>query len=192
MDKESRKAGMNINQTIHGFFEAQANRLPENEAVICDGQSLTYRELNERANQMAHYLREMGVNQPDTQIALCLERSIDLLCIILAILKAGGAYVPLDHSHPESRLLRMLNENKTPILITRKHLTSKFDGYTGHLVTLDESENLFLNYPSHNLEPIAQSDHLAYIIYTSGSTGTPKGVLIEHQSVINYCQWFAE
>ena len=192
MDKESRKAGMNINQTIHGFFEAQANRLPENGAVICDGQSLTYREFNERANQMAHYLREMGVNQPDTQIALCLERSIDLLCIILAILKAGGAYVPLDHSHPESRLLRMLNENKTPILITRKHLTSKFDGYTGHLVTLDESENLFLNYPSHNLEPIAQSDHLAYIIYTSGSTGTPKGVLIEHQSVINYCQWFAE
>jgi amino acid adenylation domain-containing protein len=184
--------GMNIQDTILSLFEAQVKKRPGDIAVICLDQSLTYGELNAQANQLAHYLRKIGV-KPETQVAIGMERSNDLLITIIAILKAGGAYVPLDLSHPEKRLLATLNNDKTPILIIRSSLKKeKFSKYQGKLIILDKIEKEVAKEPIHNLLPVITAQHLAYVIYTSGSTGKPKGVLVEHKSVVNYSLWFAK
>ena len=176
--------------TIHSLFEAQVKQIPSDVAAIFEDRVITYNELNEKANQLAHYLREKGI-KPDTPVALCLERSIDLLITLIAILKAGGAYVPLDSSHPKERLLFVLHDNNSPILITKSSLKGAFNHYQGSILLLDELEQDINTYSKHNPSIVATDKNLAYVIYTSGSTGSPKGVLIEHRSVINYCQWFA-
>jgi amino acid adenylation domain-containing protein len=183
---------MNIQDTILTLFEAQVKKRVGDIAVICAGQSLTYGELNIKANQLAHYLRKIGV-KPETQIAIGMERSNELLVTMFAILKAGGAYVPLDLAQPEKRLLATLNEDKIPILILRSSLIKgKFSKYQGKLIILDSMEKEVSREATHNLLPVITAQHLAYIIYTSGSTGKPKGVLIEHKSVVNYSLWFAK
>lgn len=182
---------MGIQNTIPSLFEEQARKFPEYVAALHGKKALTYIELNNQANQLARYLQEKGVTA-DTPIALCLPRSFDFLIAIIAILKAGGAYLPLDANQPEERLLFLLQDSKAPVLISKSTFSDKFTQYQGDLVLLDKEDKHISQQATDNVSAPLSSEQLAYIIYTSGSTGLPKGVLIEHHSVINYCQWLAE
>ena len=182
---------MNEQSLIHTSFEAQVEKAPSHIAAVCAGQSVTYRELNEQANQLALYLRESGI-KPDAPVAICMERSIGLLVSILGILKAGGAYVPLDPSHPDERRSFILRDCHAAMLITKSGTKTKWKDYQGQVIVLDKEWKKISQKPMANLTPVATLHDLAYIIYTSGSTGKPKGVLIENKSVVNYSQWFAE
>ncbi|MDZ8258879.1 non-ribosomal peptide synthetase [Nostoc sp. ChiQUE01b] len=167
---------------IHSLFEEQAERTPDAVAVVFDNQQLTYQQLNTRANQLAHYLRSLGVGA-DVLVGLCVERSIDMIVGVLGILKAGGAYVPLDPDYPQERLSFMLEDAQVGVLLTQKQLVASLPQHRAHLVCLDTDwENIAQNSFS-NLEKTATPDNLAYVIYTSGSTGKPKGVLVNHNNV---------
>uniref|UniRef100_UPI000B2DD2A5 non-ribosomal peptide synthetase n=1 Tax=Legionella pneumophila TaxID=446 RepID=UPI000B2DD2A5 len=172
-------------KTVHQLFEEQVERTPNHVAVVYEEQSLTYKELNEKANQLAHYLREQGVG-PEVLVAICCERSLEMVVGILAILKAGGAYVPLDPSYPKERLQFMLKDTKAPLLLTQKALQKSLPKTKAKRVFLDELATLVGDYPTTNPAPAALANNLAYVIYTSGSTGQPKGVMIEHQELVNY------
>lgn len=182
---------MTIKNTIPSLIEEHARNFPQHKAIVCGKKTLNYYELNQKANQLAHYLQSIGIT-PDMSIALCIERSVDFLITILAILKAGAAYLPLDSTQPIERLSFLLHDSKSSILITKSALQSKFSSYQGQLVLLDKSQKIIKQQPVEHLNTLLNEKHLAYVIYTSGSTGTPKGVLIEHGSVINYSNWFAE
>jgi amino acid adenylation domain-containing protein len=170
---------------IHELFEAQVEQSPDAVAVIFEDEEVTYRELNARANRLAHYLGDLGVG-PDTLVGICMERSLDMVVGLTAILKAGGAYVPLDPAYPQDRLAFMLEDSEVPILLTQKRLVSVLPPYSGQVVCLDnvietdavEAARILSN-PVKGITP----DNLAYVIYTSGSTGKPKGVLINHSNV---------
>ncbi|WP_051908337.1 non-ribosomal peptide synthetase [Candidatus Odyssella acanthamoebae] len=177
-------------KTTHQLFEAQADKTPDHTAVVFESASLTYRKLNERANQVAHYLREKGV-KPDTLVAIACERSLEMIIGILAILKAGGAYVPIDPNYPQERIQFMLEDTKVQLLLTQAHLINQLPKIETDVVLIDNP--LFLkDYPVSNLEQASQAHHLAYVIYTSGSTGKPKGVMIEHQSICDRLFWWQE
>ncbi len=169
-------------------FEEQVERSPDTYAVVYEHDQLTYRELNRRANILAHYLQSLGV-QPDTLVGVCFERSVEMVVAILGILKAGGAYLPLDPTYPKDRLAFMLADARAPILITQEHLTPDLpeDGYTR--IALDANwkkiAGWFEELSDDNPVSGATSANLAYVIYTSGSTGKPKGVMIEHRSMLN-------
>ncbi len=160
---------------IHALFEAQAERTPAAIAVSYEGESLTYAELNARANRLAHHLRARGVG-PDARVAICLERSPAMLVAVLAVLKAGGAYVPLDPAYPEDRLRYMLDDSAPVAVLTQPELAARFAGFP--VVDLQGD-----GFPETNPDAGARPEHLAYIIYTSGSTGMPKGVMVEHRNV---------
>ena len=171
------------NKTIHQLFEEQVERTPDNVALIFEGKQLSYKELNEKANQLAWYLRELGV-VADTLVAISLERSLEVVIGILAVLKAGGAYVPLDSSYPLQRLQFMLEDTEAPILLTHSSLQSQYSYYKGHLIILDNT--LVFNQRMDTNPPlINQSKDLAYVIYTSGSTGKPKGVMVTNENLVN-------
>ncbi|WP_051710857.1 non-ribosomal peptide synthetase [Andreprevotia chitinilytica] len=170
-------------QTLQRLFEAQAASTPDNVAVVCQGDQLTYDELNRRANQVAHYLQAHGVG-PDVLVGLCVERSLDMLVGVLGILKAGGAYLPLDPSYPQERLAYLLADAKPAVLLTQRHLLGTLPTSPVETICIDEPTGLDA-YPRSNPTPRASAHHLAYVIYTSGSTGQPKGVEVEQRSVIN-------
>ncbi|MBI4749085.1 MAG: amino acid adenylation domain-containing protein [Acidobacteria bacterium] len=166
---------------IHHLFEQQVRKTPEAVAVVFQDQSVTYRELNYRADQLAFYLQLLGV-KPETLVGLCVNRSIEMLVGMLGILKAGGAFVPLDPSYPKERLAFMLADSQVPVLVTQSVLLSRLPRYGSQVVYLDQP----LPTLSHRPFPVeATSHHLAYVIYTSGSTGTPKGTLLQHQGLCN-------
>ena len=178
------------NLCIHQLFEAQAQRAPDATAVVYESQNLSYRELNHRANRLAHYLLGLGI-RPDDRVAICVERSFDMVVGLLGILKAGGAYVPLDPSYPAERLTFMLRDSTPVALLTQVAVEGSLAGLgtSVPVVLLDaETESGFSYYPDHNPDPKAlglESRHLAYVIYTSGSTGQPKGVMNAHSSLCN-------
>ncbi|PHM37254.1 Amino acid adenylation [Xenorhabdus mauleonii] len=184
------------NALIHQLFEDHVKHHPNAIALMFEEQSLSYGELNYRANQLAHYLIALGI-RPDDRVAICAERSPELIIGLLAILKAGGAYVPLDPAYPAERLAYMLEDVKPVALLMQSAHASKMNGSNKRdsaipIVLLDSlllnTDNAFLtSQPSHNPAPHAlglTSRHLAYVIYTSGSTGLPKGVMVEHRSVL--------
>ena len=171
-------------QTIQELFEQQVTIAPDAVALICGDEELTYRELNERANQLAHYLRSRGV-QPDTMVAMCLQRSPDLIVALLGILKAGGAYVPLDPSYPAERLEFMMSDSGAPFLLTEKSLVERLPFTGAGTICVDELAGELTQRSKANPGIIGSPDNLAYVIYTSGSTGKPKGVLVPHRSVVN-------
>ena len=180
--------------TIHQLFEVQAARCPDAVAVTCAGESITYRALNERANQLAHDLRQWGVG-PDVMVGICLERSSEMIVGLLGILKSGGAYVPMEPNDPPERRQWMLTETRAPVLLTETKLTPTFSGFQGKLVTLDDRPNQPLaNQPLENVVSGATPENLAYVIFTSGSTGKPKGVMVTHHNVVRLFQatddWF--
>ncbi|PHM60991.1 Amino acid adenylation [Xenorhabdus ishibashii] len=174
---------------IHQLFEAQAAQHPDTLAVVCEDQTLSYGELNHRANQLAHYLIALGV-RPDDRVAICTERSLDTIVGLLAILKAGGAYVPLDPAYPAERLAFMLDDAAPVVLLTQTTQSDKLHGTvpaTVPVIMLDTLEMSLATQPAHNPQAHTlglTSHHLAYIIYTSGSTGQPKGVMVEHRNVL--------
>ncbi|GAB7263189.1 hypothetical protein DaDZ19_48610 [Dickeya ananatis] len=174
---------------IHQLFEQQAARQPDAVAVVFDGESLRYGELNRRANQLAHWLIEIGV-RPDQRVAIALERSIDLVMALLATLKAGGAYVPLDPAYPAERLQYMLADSAPIVLITTTALNARMKADCP-VIALDTPVQPWATCPADNISPAAVGltpHHLAYVIYTSGSTGQPKGVLVEHRGLCNLSQ----
>ncbi len=171
--------------TVHSLFELQAARTPDNEAVVLGDVSLTYAELNARANQLAHFLREAGVG-PETPVGICVDRSPELAVAVLGVLKAGGAYVPLDPAYPSERLAFMLADSAVRLLLTREHLLASLPEYSGPVVALDAEWPRIAQHPATDPAPVATGQNLAYVIYTSGSTGRPKGALTEHRALVNY------
>ncbi|HEX7241467.1 MAG TPA: condensation domain-containing protein, partial [Longimicrobiaceae bacterium] len=170
---------------IHELFEAQVARTPGAVAVVYEERSLTYAELNGRANRLGHHLRERGVG-PDARVAICVERSPEMVVGLLAILKAGGAYVPLDPAYPAERLRYMLEDSAPAVLLTQAALAGRFEGSGVPLVDFESEAAEWMSRPDTNLEGVGlEPGHLAYVIYTSGSTGAPKGVLVEHRGVCN-------
>ncbi|MGF1937819.1 MAG: non-ribosomal peptide synthetase [Nostoc sp. ChiQUE02] len=177
--------------TLHEVFEAQVEKTPEAIALVFDREQLTYRELNERANQLAYYLHSLNV-APEMLVGICLERSIEMIVGMLGVLKAGAAFVPLDPLQPQERLAFILADTKVEVLLTLKKLVAEISVPQGHLVCLDtECENIAAK-SKNNLKSGVQSDNLAYTIYTSGSTGKPKGVMVNHQAICQGFLWMQE
>ncbi|MEH2112688.1 amino acid adenylation domain-containing protein [Nostoc sp.] len=176
---------------IHKLFEAQVEKTPSNIAVIFENQKLTYQELNDRANQLAHYLQKLGV-KPEVIVGVCMKRSPEMLIALLAILKVGGAYVPLDPAYPQERLTFMLEDSQSKILLTQSHLVELFAKSNVHIVCVDRDSQLLSQQSRENLFSEVKSNNLAYVIYTSGSTGVPKGVAIAHQSCVAFLTWSRE
>ncbi|MBA4376475.1 MAG: non-ribosomal peptide synthetase, partial [Anaerolinea sp.] len=174
---------------IHELFEEQVERTPDAIAVVFEDQQMTYRELNQRANQLAHYLQSLGVG-PEVLVGICVERSIEMVVGVLGILKAGGAYVPMDPTYPKERIEFMVMDTHSSVLLTQSWLLEKLPKADSRLVLLDTEWEIVDKYAQENPEPKAISENVAYVIYTSGSTGKSKGVMIRHRSLVSYIFYF--
>ncbi|MDA2704725.1 amino acid adenylation domain-containing protein [Bacillus cereus] len=174
---------------IQKLFEEQVVRTPDEVAVIFKKETLTYKELNEKSNQLARLLREGGVG-PDTVVGIMVERSIEMVVGIFGILKAGGAYLPLSPNHPSSRLQFIIEDSGAKLILTQKQILHRFqDSLKADMLALD---SISYEGKGENLECINKPSDLVYVIYTSGSTGKPKGVMIEHSALINRIEWMQE
>ncbi|MFP2933624.1 amino acid adenylation domain-containing protein, partial [Pyxidicoccus sp. 3LG] len=167
--------------TLHGLIEAQVDRTPDATALVFENASLTYRELDARAESLARHLRTLGI-RPDMRVALSVERSLEMVVALLGVLKAGGAYVPVDPTLPRERRAFVLSDCAAPVLLTQRRLASGLPAYEGQVVFLEDVPDTTA---SERIAGGAGPGNLAYVIYTSGSTGRPKGVLIEHRSACN-------
>jgi amino acid adenylation domain-containing protein len=193
-DGERRQIVTGFNQTatdyprkkcIHELFEEQAARTPPRPALRFGEQEFSYFELNERANQLAHFLRNRGV-RANVSVGLCVERSAEMIIGLLGILKAGGCYAPLIPDNPKTRLSHQMSETGAPIVVTQEKLLEHLPDFCGESVCLDRDQALLNKEPTHNPERITVADDLVYVIYTSGSTGVPKGVAVRHFNLVNY------
>lgn len=178
---------------IHAWFEEQVQQTPNAIAVVFDHEQLTYQQLNQQANQLAHHLQTLGV-EPETLVGICIERSAMMVVALLAVLKAGGAYVPLDPSYPSDRLAYMLADAQVYLLLTTAKLRETSlaishvaQGYS--TVDLDREWETISQASNHNPVSSVKPQHLAYVLYTSGSTGKPKGVMMEHLALVNLIDW---
>ena len=182
-----------VTAAMHHLFEQQASRAPEAIAVVMGEQRITYRELNERANQLARTLRARGA-RPDSLVVVCFERSIEMMVSLLAVLKAGGAYVPIDSSYPKERLAMMLEDARASIVLTQEQLLPSLPATKAEIICVDRDWPLISREASRNLDTVALPENLAYMIYTSGSTGKPKGVAVTHANVVHLLEttkpWF--
>ncbi len=176
---------------VKELFEQQAERTPEALALSFAAEQLSYAELNGRANQLAHYLRSIGVG-PEVRVAICLQRSVALMVGVLAVLKAGGAYVPLDAHYPLERLAYLLSDCEAAVLLTQESLLAGLPSHWAQEVCLDRDWELITAGSKENLRASALGEHLAYVIYTSGSSGSPKGVMISQAGLAHYLRWALE
>ena len=176
---------------VHQLFEDQVERTPEAEAVVFEDQYLTYRDLNARANQLAHHLRQLGVG-PDVLVGLYVERSFEMIVGLLGILKAGGAYVPLDPNYPSERLTFLLQDTQIPILLTQQRLLARLPQHDARVICLDSDWKHIVREPRENPVSGTSPEDLVYVIYTSGSTGRPKGVMMPHSALCNHLFWMLE
>ncbi|MBG9687408.1 non-ribosomal peptide synthetase [Bacillus mycoides] len=193
-ESEKQKLLVNLNRNFaspcyskcfHTLFEKQVEKNANNIAVVFEDQQLTYNELNERANQLAHYLSRQGAGR-GVKIGICIERSLDMIVGLLGVLKTGGAYVPIDTSLPADRKEFILKDAGVSILLTQQNLLSTQPKVQGSVVCLDYNWDKFANESKENINSLVTTNDLAYIIYTSGSTGKPKGVAVEHGNLLNY------
>jgi len=174
---------------LHQLFDVQVKRTPDEVAVVFGNQKLTYQQLNCRANQLAHYLRSLSVGA-DVLVALCVERSLEMVVGLLGILKAGGAYVPLDPDYPKERLAYMLSDSQVSVLLTQNKLVNQLPEHKADIICLDTDWETISHKSEQNPVSGAVAENLAYIIYTSGSTGNPKGVMVTHRNLVNaYMAW---
>jgi amino acid adenylation domain-containing protein len=173
------------NACIHHLFERQAAKTPDTVALVFENSSITYRELNERANCLAHYLKARGVG-PEILVGICMERSIDMIVSLLGILKAGGAYIPLDPAYPKDRLAYMIEDSQMAMLVTQSSIKEMTSEYGVKSICVDTEWPQISVQSGENPQADVKPDNLAYIIYTSGSTGKPKGVQIIHKAVVNF------
>ena len=174
---------------LHELFEAQVERTPDAVAVVCNGQQLTYSALNRRANQLAHYLRALGVG-PEVCVGLCVERSLEMVVGLLGILKAGGAYVPLDPAYPTERLASVVADAHVAVLVTQQQCIATLPEHRAQVVCLDTDWERMAQQSEANPASGVTPENLAYVMYTSGSTGTPKGVMVEHRQVLAFLHGF--
>lgn len=193
-DRQRQQLLVEFNQTqtsypqdkcIHHLFESQVEKTPNNIAVVFEDQQLTYTELNQRANQLAHYLQKLGV-ESEVLVGIYLERTLDIIIAILGILKAGGAYLPLDTALPKEGLAFRLQDAQTPILLTQQSLIEKLPENSAKVVCLDRDSEVIAQESSENPTSEVTGENLVYVLFTSGSTGKPKAVAIEHRSLLNY------
>ena len=175
-------------ECVHRMFEAQAARTPDAPAVVFGEDRLTYRQLNERANRLAHYLIARGVG-PDVAVGLALERSSEMVVGVLGVLKAGGCYVPLDPAYPRERLVLMLEEARLALLVTEQSLADAFPPHGARVIRLDADAELIARESAGNPDVVVHADNLVYTIFTSGSTGRPKAVAAPHRFITNLTQW---
>jgi amino acid adenylation domain-containing protein len=179
--------------TIYQLFERQVVITPDNIAAVCEGQSLSYAQLNAKANQLAAFLQNRAQQnkqpiKPDTLIALCLDRSVEMIIGILAVMKAGGAYVPIDPEFPSDRICYILEDTATTLLLSQSHLLARLESVTNiEVVALDD--DCYDKQPTSNLAAQNVASDLAYVIYTSGTTGRPKGAVVNHQMLVNRLLW---
>jgi amino acid adenylation domain-containing protein/FkbM family methyltransferase len=176
---------------LHQFFETQAERTPEQTAVIFDEDRLTYAELNGRANQLAHHLRSLGVGT-ETLVGVYLERSLEMAVALLGILKAGGAYLPIDPAYPKERVDYILSDSCLPVLLTQEGLRENLPAHYPQVVALDKEWETISRQSAENPASEVTAEQLAYVIYTSGSTGNPKGAMLHHKGVVNCLLWMQE
>ncbi|MFN6441938.1 MAG: amino acid adenylation domain-containing protein, partial [Nostoc sp. DedSLP01] len=170
-------------KSIHQLFEEQVELTPDAVAVVYENQHLTYRELNSRANQLAHYLKSLGV-KADALVGIGVERSLEMIVGLLGILKAGGAYVPLNPEYPQERLTFMLEDTQLSVVLTQEKLVNKLGNGKASVICLDSNWDIISQHTQQNPTTSVTADNLAYVMYTSGSTGQPKGVSIVHRSVV--------
>jgi len=180
-----------LDKPLHEFFEEQVRLHPDAIAVSSDQESVTYDELNKRANRLGHHLRGLGVGL-ETLVGVCLPRSVDLIVGLLGIMKAGGTYVPLDPSYPLQHLAMTLAEAQVGVLLTTEDLEERLPAGQAQVILLDADLDMIALQPETNVESGVSGEHLVYVIYTSGSTGKPKGVMITHRNVNNYLLWCLE
>jgi len=176
------------NKCFQQLFVEQVQRTPDNIAAVYENQQFTYQELNHRANQLAHYLQQLGV-KPDVMVGICVERSPFMLIALLGILKAGGAYVPIDPNYPLERKTFILKDSQMPVLLTQQHLMADLVTNEIQVIYLDSDWETINQQKIDNPITTTTTLNLAYVIYTSGSTGKPKGTLIPHQGLVNYLSW---
>ncbi len=188
IDWNCTEAGYADNLCVHQLFEEQVASTPNAVAVVDQRRHLTYHDLNTQAGALARQLLSLGVG-PDVCVGVCLPRSVDFVMSILAVLKAGGAYVPLDPDYPAERLLYMLEDTRSPVLITQRKLAPVFSSSAARVLFVDGQPATQPVDHSLPAPAVPGPDNLAYVIYTSGSTGTPKGVAIQHRSVVNLISW---
>jgi amino acid adenylation domain-containing protein len=180
-----------LSRGIHRLFEEQAEKIPDAPALVFEDERLDYRELNERANRLAHHLSALGVG-PETLVGIYLERSVEMVVSLLAILKAGGAYLGLDPTQPAERVAFMMEDARVRAVITNSALRDSLPGHHASVVSLDEEAEQIAARPATNIKVEVWPESLAYVIYTSGSTGRPKGVIGGHRQLLNYLYGITE
>jgi natural product biosynthesis luciferase-like monooxygenase protein len=185
VDWNATQTGFPKDACVHELFEAQVERSPDAPALAFRQEELTYRELNERANRLAAYLRKLGVG-PEVMVGVYTERSVEMMVAILGTLKAGGAYVPLDPDFPKDRIAFMIEDTQVPVLLTQDRLVGSLPSHHAKIVCLDSDWSDIAKEDAHNIDSGVKPGNLAYSIYTSGSTGKPKGVMVEHHNVVNF------
>ena len=176
---------------LHELFERQVEQTPDSVALVFEGKQLTYRELNGRANQLANFLRSLGVG-PEVLVGIFMERSLEMVIAIYGILKAGGAYLPLDPEYPPERVAFMARDAKASVLLTQKHLAANLPEEKETVICLDSDWSGIAKHNSQNLARGVAAENLAYVIYTSGSTGMPKGAMNTHRGICNRLLWMQD
>ncbi len=176
---------------LHNIFEEQVASCPEAVAVFFEHQHLTYAQLNARANQLAHYLKELGAG-PETRIGICVERSLEMVVGLLGILKADGAYVPMDPDYPVNRLEYIAGDAGVRWILSQAHLGTRLGQWPGEIIYLDLDWAKISTKPKSNQQSAVIGQNLAYVIYTSGSSGAPKGVMVSHSAIANHMSWMQE
>jgi amino acid adenylation domain-containing protein len=177
---------------LHEFIEAQAERTPDAFALFFEDETLTYGELNARANQLAHYLMSRAAVAPETVVGICMERSLEMVIALLGIMKAGGAYLPLEPEYPKERLSYMLRDARAAVILTQRKFVEKLPEHKARVVCVETDGDEIARASTHNPASVVAASNLIYVIYTSGSTGEPKGAMLAHRGVSNCLLWMQQ